>query len=104
MQRPIFFAGKKSIDQKDKDSINEAYGFVEAFLKGHQWVAGDFISVADYSLVSTISSLHKLIPIDSGKYPNVLAWLKRMEGRPEYAANVKGLEEYYQMLSSRLSN
>ncbi|EFA00271.1 glutathione S-transferase 1-like [Tribolium castaneum] len=77
--RPILFEGKTTIDPKDRDNILEAYGFLDVFLNGKQWVAGDFISVADYSLVSSISSLNVLIPIDAQKYPNVVAWLKRIE-------------------------
>ncbi|EEZ98835.1 Glutathione S-transferase D2-like Protein [Tribolium castaneum] len=102
---PVYLEGKKTITQQDKERICEAYAFLETFLNGHQWVAGDFISVADYSLVSIISSLHYiLVPIDAEKYPNLQAWLKRMEGRPEYEANVKGLEDYRQLLKSKMTN
>ncbi|XP_967395.2 glutathione S-transferase 1 [Tribolium castaneum] len=102
---PIIRDGKKSLTQQEKDGIYEAYGFLETFLVGHEWVAGDFISVADYSLVSIISSLNYiLVPIDSLKYPNLDAWLKRMEGRPEYAANLKGLEDYSMILKSRMAS
>lgn len=103
MQKPIVFEGKTTIDEKDKEHFVEAYGFLNTFLDGKQWVAGDFISVADYSIVATVSSSNTLMPVDSQKYPNVVAWLKRMEARPEYAANVKGLNEFTALFKSKLS-
>ncbi|RZC34059.1 glutathione S-transferase 1 [Asbolus verrucosus] len=100
---PIVRSGKKTIDQEDIDSVNEVYKFLEAFLNGRPWMAGNNITVADYSLIGSISTLHVLVPIDAQNYPQVNAWLKKAEKLPEYAANQKGLDMFKEMIKSKLS-
>jgi glutathione S-transferase len=102
-QKPILFKGKTVIDDADRDNMSEAYQFLNTFLEGKQWVAGDFISVADYSLISSVSSIETLVPIDEEKCPNVVAWQKRLEARPEYEVNRKGREEFSVLFNSKLA-
>jgi glutathione S-transferase len=101
--KPILFKGKTVIDDADRDNMLEAYQFLNSFLEGKQWVAGDFISVADYSLISSVSSIETLVPIDEEKCPNVVAWQKRLEARPEYEVNRKGREEFSVLFNSKLA-
>jgi glutathione S-transferase len=103
LQRPILHGEKNCIDQKDKDGVFEAYGFLEAFLDGKKWVAGDAVSIADYSLISSVNSLNALIPIDPKKYPRVSAWFKRCEELPEYEANRMGLEGFTTYFENKLA-
>ncbi|XP_068892686.1 glutathione S-transferase 1-like [Tenebrio molitor] len=100
--RPIIFQGKTDIDDAARDNMLEAYGFLNTFLEGKQWVAGDFISVADYSLISSVTSIEVLVPIDAAKYPNVVAWEKRLKARPEYQANKKGMDEFVVLFNSKM--
>jgi glutathione S-transferase len=78
------------------------YEFLESFLDGKEWVAGDAISIADFSLVSSISSLNVLISI-AQKCPNLMAWLKRCESLPECEANNRGVKEFAGLLRSKIS-
>ena len=80
----------------------EAYSFLESFLQGTKWAAGDFVSVADYSLVASVGSIAALVPIDGKKYPNVAAWLKRVEGLPEFEANRKGHDAFPGLFKGKL--
>ncbi|RZC35595.1 uncharacterized protein BDFB_005180 [Asbolus verrucosus] len=101
--KPILREGKTTIDDKGKDAVYEAYAFLESFLEGRQWAAGDSVSIADYSLISSVSSINTIIPIDVKKYPKVVAWMKKVEGLPEYEANKKGLAIFTEMLKSKLT-
>jgi glutathione S-transferase len=101
--RPIIHGEKNCIDQKDKDGVFEAYAFLEEFLDGKKWVAGDAVSIADYSLISSMNSLNALIPIDPKKYPRVSAWFKRCEELPEYEANRMGLEGFTTYFENKLA-
>lgn len=41
---------KTSIPKENADAVLEAYAFLESFLTGHDWLAGDYVSIADRSL------------------------------------------------------
>ena len=72
----------------------EAVGKLDKMLEGQKFVAGDCITIADHSLVATISTIKETrIAMDS--YPNVLAWLQRCEDlMPGYnEANGKGARQ-----------
>ncbi|KAH8407440.1 hypothetical protein KR222_001262, partial [Zaprionus bogoriensis] len=88
--KPLFFFGQKIIPKERIDAIVEVYDFVEVFLKDHDYMAGDQLTIADFSLVSTISSLPAFVDIDAVKYPKITAWIKRMEQLPYYSENDKG--------------
>ncbi|KAF2891055.1 hypothetical protein ILUMI_15118 [Ignelater luminosus] len=56
--------------------IIEAYGFLEKFLEGNKWMAGENVTLADISLIATVTSLDVLVPIDEKKFPNITAQRK----------------------------
>ncbi|KAK5642106.1 hypothetical protein RI129_008273 [Pyrocoelia pectoralis] len=68
-----------------------AYDFLEKFLEGHLWVACEFLTLADLSLIPSITTLDIFVPINE-KYPNITNWIKRAEQLPYYHINKKGLE------------
>jgi len=53
------FSNAKKADEKEK-RIHEALGFLETFLKSSDWVAGDSMTLADISLVASISTFEVL--------------------------------------------
>lgn len=50
------FKGKTEVDPKDKESLLEGFAWLNDFLKGNKWVAGDELSIADFSIVGTVSA------------------------------------------------
>jgi glutathione S-transferase len=54
-QDPVFFAGQESQPEK-LEKINEALGYLNLFLEGQNWVAGDSMTIADISLVVSVSN------------------------------------------------
>lgn len=77
-----------------------AYSFLEAFLKQGQYVVGNEMTVADISINTTLITLHKLLPVDAAKYPLITAWMERMKSLPDYEeVNVKGAEALYARIS-----
>ncbi|XP_071443786.1 glutathione S-transferase 1-like [Hetaerina americana] len=101
---PLLLLGKSVISTEAKRDVEEAYHFLEKFLDGHDWVAGDNMTIADFCCVSTVSSLDVLVPCGS-KYPNLAAWYKRckdkMVGYEE--ANQSGLNIFERVVKSALS-
>ncbi|KAH8297207.1 hypothetical protein KR044_006693 [Drosophila immigrans] len=86
---------------KDRiDAIVEVYNLMEAFLKDHDYIAGDNITIADFSLISPISSLVGYVEIDTTKFSKLTAWVKRMEKLPYYSENAIGAEIFLTALKN----
>ncbi|EDW01857.1 glutathione S-transferase 1 [Drosophila grimshawi] len=86
----VLFHGKTEVPKERLEAIVEAYEFVEVFLKDQDYIAGDQLTIADFSLIASISSMVAYVEIDSIKYPKLTAWINRMQQFPFYAENEKG--------------
>lgn len=75
---------------------------MEKFLDGKKWVAGSHVTIADYSLISTISTFDVLVSVDENIFPKVKTWMKKMETLGEYGANKKGLDMFRETIGSKL--
>lgn len=90
----------KTIPQELIDESIQSYEFLEKFLEGHQWVAGDQLTLADFCLLASTTSLDVLVPIDSSKFRNVIAWIKRGQQLPYYHVNQKGLDDFKNLVKT----
>lgn len=79
------FRNVNKIEQYLKDEIVEAYEFVETFLQGHEYLVGNQLTIADFNAVANVTTLDVLVPIDAIKFPNVVAWIKRLQRLPYYS-------------------
>ncbi|SPP75874.1 glutathione S-transferase 1 [Drosophila guanche] len=101
LTRPVLFLGGTTLPQANVDYINEVYDFLETFLE-HDFVAGDHLTIADFSIVSTISSLGVYLELDPVKYPKIAAWLERLKELPYYEeANGSGAAQFMQLMKSK---
>lgn len=81
--------------------IEECYGFLETFLTTTRYMACDYLTIADFSIVATFSSLHIICKVDETKWPKLVQWWKELKDLPYYdEANGKGLNE----LMKRIGN
>lgn len=69
-QFPYWFAGAPTEEAKLTKAL-EAVGFLETFLQGSKFVAGSTLTLADLSIVVSITTFQKLI--DFAKYPKITA-------------------------------
>lgn len=103
LQQGILLFGKTNITDDEKKGIVEAYDFVEKFLQGNDWVAGDTLTIADFSFVTTITTWLKLAPFGPSQFPRITSWLGRMEKLPYYReGNLSGLNEYEAVIKRKL--
>lgn len=84
--------------------ISEAYHVLEKFLEGHQWIAGDHVTIADFSLVPTITCLDYHVKIDPKVYPNVTGWLKRAQTLPCFSSDSEQLQYFVNFFNHLKSN
>ncbi|KYB28850.1 glutathione S-transferase 1 [Tribolium castaneum] len=91
--RPVIYQSVKTVTSAQKDAIKESYNFLEKFLEGNDWVAGKSVTIADFSIVSSITTMDIVVPIDAKTYPNITSWIKRCQKLPYYHLNQKGCDE-----------
>ena len=103
LQRPIIYPGKKEILQEPVDAVHEVYSFVENFLEGKQWIAGDSVTIADFSFITTLTSLDVIIKIEASKYPKLVAYLEKTESLRECQATRNRFDGYVALIKSRLA-
>lgn len=67
------------------------YESVERFFKeGNAYVAGNSLTLADFSIWSTLLVLDLLFPIDAEKFPKLKTYLKTMESHKSFTMNFEG--------------
>lgn len=103
LQRPLIFLKEKDISSEKIAAVIEGYEFLEKFLEGQQWMAGSSTTLADLSLITTVTSLAVVVPIDEKKFPNIAGWIKRAKGLSYYEANETGLDMYRTMIKGLLN-
>ncbi|KAF5279726.1 hypothetical protein FQA39_LY05416 [Lamprigera yunnana] len=84
------------------DQMDESFEILNRFLKNSKWAAGDDLTIADFSLISTITSIDIFIPIDLKKYANIDKWMNRVKHLPYYDANQKGLNDFKEFVNETL--
>jgi len=88
---PICDGRETSISVDKINRVIRGYENVERFFIDDQpYVAGDNMTLADFSIWSTLLILNLLIPIDSEKFPKLTNYLKMLEAHPSYAFNYDG--------------
>lgn len=75
--KPIMFANKKP-DQEKAEKFEEALTWLNLYLENQVWAAGQYMTIADFSLVVTISTA-EAIQFDIAKYPNIWNWYQRCQ-------------------------
>uniref|UniRef100_A0A6P7GSC2 Glutathione S-transferase 1-like n=1 Tax=Diabrotica virgifera virgifera TaxID=50390 RepID=A0A6P7GSC2_DIAVI len=95
-----FFLYKRqpNFPQDLAEALDKAYGFLETFLTESKYVAGDEMTIADFSLWTSTSNSNSFVPIDAAKYPKVTAWSKKMGELPYSHLNFEGYQEFKKLL------
>lgn len=83
--------------------MNEAFKFLDGFLANSVYVASDSLTLADLSLVATVSTC-EVIGYDLSPYKNVTRWYAKVkETAPGYEeANGKNVLIFKQMVDNLL--
>lgn len=101
---PLFYKNITEVPRSQIDAIYEAYDFLEAFIGNQAYLCGPVITIADYSVVSSVSSLVGLAAIDAKRYPKLNGWLDRMGAQPNYQSlNGNGAQMLIDMFSSKIT-
>nr|ATE81124.1 glutathione S-transferase [Helicoverpa armigera] len=96
---PQIFGGAKA-DEALLKKLEEALQFLNTFLEGQKYAAGDKLTLADLSLVATVSTIDA-VDISLKEYPNVEKWFELVKATaPGYQeANEAGLKAFRAMVA-----
>nr|APX61031.1 putative glutathione S-transferase epsilon class member 3 [Leptinotarsa decemlineata] len=100
---PILYKGAKTISPDLLTALTEAYGVLEEYLQNSNYVAGDDLTIADFSIWTTITNSSAYLPAEEDKYPHIASWLKRMEETPNNDLNKSGGDFIRNVFKSILS-
>lgn len=99
---PIFRGAEKEFNKENLDSVLESLDMLEAFLVD-DYVAGKELTVADFAVVSSVTTIIMLISNDLSKLPRTEAWIKRLEQLPYYDEVItKNLEVSKSLFAEKL--
>ncbi|XP_017000359.2 uncharacterized protein [Drosophila takahashii] len=87
---PLFRTGKPGTEE-DLKKIETSFGFLDTFLEGQDYVAGDQLTVADIAILATVSTF-EIVKFDFSKYANVTRWYENAKKvTPGWDENWEGL-------------
>ncbi|KAK9881163.1 hypothetical protein WA026_014511 [Henosepilachna vigintioctopunctata] len=101
---PVYF-GSGTFEPAKLERIKEAFNFLNVFLENQEFAAGNNLTIADFALISTVSTF-EASGFDISPYPNVLNWCKKVKTTaPGYEeANEKNLLVFKQMIEQIMKN
>ncbi len=65
-------------------AIKFHYGYMEWLLEDRRWLAGDVMTIADFTAAAHFSSLDYINDVDWGIIPNVKDWYAKIKSRPAF--------------------
>jgi len=66
------------------DRMKQTLQFVDSELGGVSYFAGAEFTVADILMTFPFTTMRRFLPYDLAPYPNIVAYLERIEARPAY--------------------
>ncbi|XP_053677668.1 glutathione S-transferase 1-like [Anopheles nili] len=79
----ILFYGHGDIPEDRVEYVRKSYRLLEDTLVD-DFVAGPVMTIADFSCISTISSIMGVVPMEKSEYPRIYAWIDRLKQLPYY--------------------
>lgn len=98
--------GDTAVSASQAEAARAAYQLVETLLGDLNYIAGNELTVADFSAVTIITQLATQVPFQAGEFAKVQAWIKRLEQLPYFhESNTKILEKFVEVMDNlRLRN
>ncbi|XP_017041174.1 uncharacterized protein LOC108088048 isoform X2 [Drosophila ficusphila] len=97
---PLFRTGKPGTEE-DLKKIETAFGFLDTFLEGKDYVAGDQQTVADIAILAIVST-YEVVEFDFSKYTNVVRWYANSKKvTPGWEENWDGLMQMKAFFEAR---
>lgn len=104
LYEPVLYKGSPDCPMDKIAYIQVCYDILEGFLKNSPYLCGPELTIADFSCVSTVTSVNGAAPIDPSKYPKLVSWLDRLAEIPYYEeVNNQGAVELKEIFKQKLA-
>ncbi|XP_076057786.1 glutathione S-transferase 1-like [Oratosquilla oratoria] len=100
---PVMFRGQDKPDPEKLAKLQEALGWLDTYLTGHEYAVGNDLTVADCVLVASVETF-VAAGIDIEAHSRVKAWLEKCRSIPDYAkCNGDGAKAFGEMAKAKLN-
>ncbi|XP_066254316.1 uncharacterized protein [Euwallacea similis] len=102
--KPLILEGSPP-SPKALNQLREVFDILDKLLKmqGSLYAVGDTISIADFSMVASVSSWKYFVSNFEKDFPHVKAYLDRLSKEEFYKENIEGLEIFNSVVEAKLS-
>ncbi|XP_075167802.1 glutathione S transferase E14 [Haematobia irritans] len=80
--------------------VQECYNILDAYLEGHTFLVGHCLTIADFSVITTLSSLDIIFPINPNEWPNLYRWFENLQRMECYKYNLEGIQRQSDILET----
>ncbi|KAL3275753.1 hypothetical protein HHI36_020498 [Cryptolaemus montrouzieri] len=87
--KQIFFGKENEITDSQKESIVDSFESIERILEGKKFLGGQEVTIADISLLTTLTAGDV---VDLKKFTKIAYWLKNMEALPFFESNASAIK------------
>lgn len=85
---PIYMHGGCGPTAEQTARVHEAYALLEQFLSADRYAAGAAVTVADLALLTSVTQIALLVPVEAERYPLVVGWLRRLDEELPYVGEL----------------
>ncbi|KAH8357215.1 hypothetical protein KR084_009956, partial [Drosophila pseudotakahashii] len=96
----VFVTGQYGSEEEFK-KVQDTFAFLNTFLEGQEYVAGDQYTVADIAILASVSTFDAL-EFDISKYPNVAKWYENVKKiTPGWEENWQGAQDVKKVVDEK---
>lgn len=95
------FAGATATTQPARDAVTDSLKVIDTFLENSKWIAGDKLTIADFSIVPTISTIVEC-GYDLTKHSNVNRWYEQSKSLNGFEENLQGAKLLATLIKSKI--
>lgn len=94
--------GEKTVSEENVEEAIQLHDLLEKLLEKNDFIAGQNVTVADFSVITDLTCLNVFVPLDEEQHPRLAGWMKKIQELPCYQAGVPGLKSYEEMVRSKM--
>ncbi|KAJ8924595.1 hypothetical protein NQ315_000745 [Exocentrus adspersus] len=99
---PIILHNLDHVVEEHAMAVVEAYGYINTFLRQNKYIASDNLSIADFSIINSITNASVFVPLDEEAYPQIKAWRDRLKALPYYEINQTAGDLFRSIVKNKL--
>ncbi|KAH8320884.1 hypothetical protein KR067_011775 [Drosophila pandora] len=99
---PLFWEKNSQIPKARIDALEGVYKNLNMFLENADYLAGEALTIADFSVIAGLTGIVAFLEVDATKYPKLAAWVARIKQLPYYEeANGSRVVKLHEFIQSK---